>query len=81
MRYVIQVRKDSEDYGLIESSKHVPSEKDWINREGDYEALDEAIEEARSVIERNVHLARNVRIISVVAEFESKLVIEEIPPS
>lgn len=81
MLYFIQVRKDEDSRGLIENSKHKISEKDWSTREESYTSLDDAIAEARSVIERNVHLARNVRVASVVAEFETRLIIEEIPPS
>ena len=81
MKYFLQVRKDLDEMGLIEMGKHKASEKDWLNREGDFDTLDEAVLEGRSIILREVHKAKNVRIVAVVAEFETKLIVEEIEPS
>ena len=81
MKYLLQVRKDIDEMGIVEMGKHKPCEKDWVNKEGSYDTLDQAVNEGRSIIQRDLHKAKNVRVVAVVAEFETRLVVEEAPLS
>lgn len=79
-KYIIQTRKENNQRG-VDVSKAVKEmlhgyENLWNNSGAGFESVEEARNKCVSMIENRIHKAENIRVVEVVCEFTSKIIVE-----
>ena len=79
-KFIIQTRKEnnqrSGDIGEAIKTLVKGSDSIWFNKGAEFESAEEAKNKCVSMIEKGFHKAENIRVVEVVCEFTSKIIVD-----